>query len=88
MVASDSNALSSCLHNEHLIYWAIPSAPYCCYFVIHFLYLFFVCTCIPTCLHEFICTVCVQIPKEAQDIEFPGTKVTGSCDPPDMGAEN
>lgn len=56
--------------------------------VIHFLYLFFVCTCIPTCLHEFICTVCVQIPKEAQDVEFPGTKVSGSCDPPDMGVEN
>lgn len=46
------------------------------------------CPCVPTCLHEFICTVCVQIPKEAQNVEFPGTNVTGSCDPPDMGAEN
>lgn len=33
-------------------------------------------------------SVCVQIPKEVQDVQFPGTKLTESFDPPDMGAEN
>lgn len=81
IVASDPNALSPCLHSGHLIYRAVPSAPYCCFFyylLLYIFYLFFVCPCVPTCLHEFIFTVCVQITKEAQDVEFPGTNVTGS----------
>lgn len=28
-----------------------------------------------------------QVPTEARDIDFPGTRITRCCEPPDMGSQ-
>ena len=44
------------------------------------------------CVHEFVCTICVQVPTKTQKqvlgFRFPGTGGIDSCEPSNVGAGN
>lgn len=68
MGASDLNALFPWSHSKHFV----PLAPFlCCYLLLCILFIYSVCVCAP----EFMRTICMQVPKEAQGVLFHGTEL-------------
>lgn len=39
-------------------------------------------------LHDFMYTMCVQVPRRPEEIRTPGTGIIGNCELPDVGARD
>lgn len=78
----------ACILSMHGLFPCLPLLSRQCNINITYLTILFknVCVFVFVCLHDFMCTIYVQVPTEARG--SPGAEVTDNCELPDMVVEN